>query len=333
VGIRVLNFAGQYKGVFIITNGDDFACFLACIIVPKCGMRFSSTSILVLFGLNLALRVEASPCRQNFLGKIEPSRDFSLAALQGKLVQPATVENFIHTTAGYGYMTETVDDPFSELFIKFSVAGKSKGPALDIGCAFGVACLPILRKGFEVIGIDPGWQELETLYSVSSPTERQNLTLIHGLFPQHSAIIPDGTVGSILISRVFHFMRPKEIRDSLAEAFRLLAPGGHLFVTAETPYFKISMESGFVAEYEQRIRDGVEWPGLNENVHRLYPNIKSGLPEFMHYMDPETLSREARLAGFQVQASHTFPRPKFRDDIRGDGRESVGLHAMKASTF
>ncbi len=291
----------------------------------RCHSTFLKKISICTWGLLQTPLLLGSPCPENFVGKISPSIHLSEAALTGQLRQPPSVSNFVLTTAGFGYMTETVDDPFTEKFIEVSTLG----PALDVGCAYGVACLPILRKGFSVIGLDPGWQELETLYSVSSPQEREKLTLIHGLFPEHTAVLESGTIGRILISRVFHFMRPEQIRASLAEAFRLLAPGGHLFVTAETPYFKISMQTGFASEYERRKKEGAEWPGLNENVHILYPNIKSGLPTFMHYMDPDTLSREAKRAGFLIESAKTFPRPKFREDIRGDGRESVGLHAVK----
>jgi hypothetical protein len=49
----------------------------------------------------------------------------------------------------------------------------------------------------------------------------------------------------------------------------------------------------------------------------------------MHFLDPEVLARVFTAAGFIIEKAATFARPEFPKDIQLDGRESVGLIAIK----
>ncbi|NDD72166.1 MAG: class I SAM-dependent methyltransferase, partial [Actinobacteria bacterium] len=59
---------------------------------------------------------------------------------------------------------------------------------------------------------------------------------------------------------------------------------------------------------------------------------RSNLPKAMHFLDPEVLTRVFREGGFQVEEASVFARPEFPDDLRLDGRESVGLIGVKPSS-
>jgi hypothetical protein len=49
----------------------------------------------------------------------------------------------------------------------------------------------------------------------------------------------------------------------------------------------------------------------------------------MHLLDPEVLTRVFREGGFQVEEASLFARPEFPEDLRLDGRESVGVIGVK----
>ncbi len=55
------------------------------------------------------------------------------------------------------------------------------------------------------------------------------------------------------------------------------------------------------------------------------PNV----PKVMHLLDPEVLTRVFREGGFQVEEASLFARPEFPEDLRLDGRESVGVIGVK----
>jgi hypothetical protein len=49
----------------------------------------------------------------------------------------------------------------------------------------------------------------------------------------------------------------------------------------------------------------------------------------MHLLDPDVLRRLFSEAGFMIEECRTFARPEFPADIQLDGRESVGLIAVR----
>jgi len=81
--------------------------------------------------------------------------------------------------------------------------------------------------------------------------------------------------------------------------------------------------------FEKRKLEGVKYPGEVHNVLEMDPIRGSSLPSMMHFFDQTTLSSLVTDAGFEVLQCNTFARPEFPEDIRLDGRESVGLIARK----
>ena len=271
--------------------------------------------------------LKASECQKSF-GLIDPSKDFSSASINGDLKRPEEdLPNFLLTGNGGGYSTARSDDTFTHEYIGFSLSGQAPGPSMDIGCSYGIADRQILKCGGSVIGVDHAISDMEIFFSELTIAERGKLRLFYGYFPAQPQI-SNGSLGAILASRVFHFMRPDEIEASFKRAFELLAPGGKLFVTSETAFHRKSKESGFMEEYLDRVERGEPWPGVLEDANRVY-GPSYNLPKYMHYMNESVFRREAEKAGFIVERTHTFPRPNFPTAVQLDGRESVGLVARK----
>ena len=113
----------------------------------------------------------------------------------------------------------------------------------------------------------------------------------------------------------------------LRKTFSWLKPGGKLIVVAETPYLR-NFQS-FIPIYENQKAAGMLWLGFVEDVMQIAPKRGAALPKTMHFLDPEVLQRVALQVGFVVEKCNTFARPEFPEDIRFDGRESVGMIARK----
>jgi hypothetical protein len=246
----------------------------------------------------------------------------SIFKSQSEIPTPES-NGFIKTLNNMGYMTSELDH-VSQQFVDFS--SQAPGPSLDIGAAYGVATLPVLQAGAYAIANDLDVRHLELLWKAMPPALRSRLTLCPGSFPYGISFMPN-SIGAILVCRVLHFFDGNTILASARALHQWLAPGGKVFVVAETPYLRNF--ATFIPVYERRRDEGVEWPGFIEDVSQFAPERAVSLPKSMHLLDPTTLSTVFSKAGFYIEHAHTFARPTFPDDIRLDGRESVGLIATK----
>ena len=229
----------------------------------------------------------------------------------------------IRTLNSMGTMT-SAPDIFSRAFIEF--APKAPGRSLDIGAAYGVATLPALRNGATVIANDMDERHLKILYSRVPVELRPRLELASGAFPDN-VDFPVASLGAVLICRVMHFFDGPRIERAATKVMSWLAPGGKVFVVGETPY--IGTARAFFPTYESRQKAGNPWPGVVENVAAHDPKRAGALPGLFHLLDERVLGRVFTAAGFTIERSELFARPDYPADIRLDGRESVGLIAVK----
>ena len=240
------------------------------------------------------------------------------------LLMPKPEDNgLVRTLNSMGTMT-AAPDIFSRAYIEF--APKAPGRSLEIGAAYGVATLPALRSGASVIANDIDERHLRILYDRVPAEHRARLELAAGEFP-YKPDFPAGTLGAVLICRVLHFFDGPRIERAAAKVLNWLAPGGKVFVVAETPY--IGTARAFFPTYESRQKAGAPWPGVVQNVAAHDPGRAGSLPSLFHLLDERVLGRVFTAAGFEIERAELFARPDYPADIRLDGRESVGLIAVK----
>lgn len=245
------------------------------------------------------------------------------SAITKSEMPPAESNGFVRTLNGMGFMTSTLDD-YSREFATF--APTAPGPALDIGVAYGVASLAALLNGAIVIANDVESRHLDILFNRTPLELRGHLRLMPGRFPQ-GVEIEENSIGAVLVSRVFHFFDGPSIELSVRVLYSWLQSGGKAFVTGESPYLRNFQ--AFIPEYERKKSLGALWPGFVEDVMKMAPDRGRSLPKAMNLLDPETLTRVFVQAGFCVEKVGFFARPEFPEDIRLDGRESVGIIAVK----
>ena len=245
-------------------------------------------------------------------------------APDSNLSLPEPDENgLFRTLNSMGTMTPG-PDIFSKAFIDF--APKAPGRCLDIGAAYGVSAIPALATGAAVVANDIDERHLKILASRIPAEHRRRLELAPGSFPDDTVFQPS-TFGAILICRVMHFFDGPRIERAAAKALNWLSPGGKVFVVSETPF--IGTARAFFPTYEARSKAGDPWPGVVENVSAHDQKRAGSLPGLFHLLDDRVLSRVFSAAGFTIERLEYFARPDYPADIRLDGRESIGMIAVK----
>ena len=236
---------------------------------------------------------------------------------------PRTPDGLYSTMNQMGYMTQNLDF-FSKKFT--NLCKHVKKPVLDIGSAYGVASIPALLEGAKVIANDLSEDHLKILSNLAPAEFKENLTLQPGNFPQ-DIHFEESSLSMIYSARVFHFFSGKIIEESLEKIFKWLEPGGYFFLISETPYLKDYKK--FIPVFEQRKKEGIKWPGEIPDISLYSPKRLGNVPTSFNLLDPETVSNHLHNLGFDVIETTFIARPDFPDDLRYDGRESMGVMAQK----
>jgi SAM-dependent methyltransferase len=233
-------------------------------------------------------------------------------------------DNFERTLNGTGYMIRSLDE-LSGRFVDFAANG-APGPALDVGAAYGVATLAALARGARVVANDVEPRHLEVLASRVPTEDRDRLTLLPGAFPD-DVELAQGSLGALLAARVLHMFDGPQIERSAATMFRALRPGGKAFIISEaSTFFRYPQ---LRAKYEEQRQRGNRWPGFVTGVRQLIPEEAEHVPDQVHFLTPDVLTRVFRNAGFVVEWSDFYQRPTAHDGPWYQRRRSVGLIARK----
>ncbi|MTH97967.1 class I SAM-dependent methyltransferase [Roseibium sp. RKSG952] len=193
-------------------------------------------------------------------------------------------------------------------FIKASA--QATLPVMDMGCAYGVATLPVLEKRKHVIACDLNPEHLDVLREKTPPEFQPYLTTQPGKFPQDFDF-PPNSLEAILCSYVLHFLTGEDLVIALAKLRNWLVPGGRLFANVVSPMFYSF--AGFAAEYDRR-KATETWPGImdKETIRKhIAPGYLEWIGEdamfdFCHAFDKEFFARTLEDAGFTVEEAFYY---------------------------
>ena len=233
------------------------------------------------------------------------------------------IPGFVTTLNNMGWMTTELD-PYSQAFIDLS--RNAKQPALELGAAYGQVSRLALAAGAEVVSNDLDPRHLEYLEQHVNADERQRLTCVSGAFPTDLAF-PKQYFAAILACRILHFLSGEQLDHGLDLIYQWLIPQGQVFVTCETPYL-INWQT-FIPEFLARKARHEAWPGIVEAARYETGGYKAGIPDYIHLFDTDTLSALFIRHGFTVVQCGYINRKNWPDNLRLDGRESVGIIAAK----
>lgn len=130
--------------------------------------------------------------------------------------------------------------------------------------------------------------------------------------------------------RVLHFFDGPDFLQALKILYDWLKPGGRLYLVNETPYLGNWKE--FIPVFEQRLAKSEPWPGVITEPTNYEKSRSKSLPPLVHWLDKQTLQKALNQTGFNIKKISYIDRAgQFPDDLLLDGRESVGVVAVKPS--
>ena len=224
---------------------------------------------------------------------------------------------FVPTLNQQGYATVNID-PFSQKFTEYA-----DGTFLEIGAAFGYTTLKALENGATVIANDMDDRHLKALSETAKEKGLNKLQTIAAQFPSGLNFDVE-SFRKILICRVLHFFSGEDIKQALKKVHNWLEVGGELYVVCETTF--LTNWQKFIPEYENRKKAGVTFPGEIDDPKHWENTWSDNLPEFVHWLDVDTLTDLFLEAGFEVvEVDYINRAGQFPSSLLLDGRESVGI--------
>lgn len=207
---------------------------------------------------------------------------------------------------------------------------------LDIGCGVGAQSYALLQRGAKVVMNEMDAKSLFKFMEVvedmrqatGDPFDFDLSFLSYGSFFDIAYSYKDRSFDGILCNHILHYMTPGQIQEMFKEMYRLVKPGGHIYVSVLTPYhfsFKYITYDLLNKQKNHKL-----WPGVIRNTDKawfsqmgidpLY-NPMRVFPRYMHPQSSKILDREARRVGFEVVESGYFGFPSdsllLENDPRG----------------
>lgn len=190
------------------------------------------------------------------------------------------------------------------------------GDVLDVGGGTGVHAVWLTGDGYRVHVIDP------VDAHVAAVRDRGIAELTASIGDARSLVIGDSSVDVVLLlGPLYHLIEHTDRRQALAEAYRVLRPGGVVAAAA------ISRHCVLVAHARNGTLTEDLLPRLLTCMATGYHDPSIGFTTaHMHY--PEELTAEVRLAGFTEVSIHAVEGPAFpalprREEWSGDDADPV----------
>jgi ubiquinone/menaquinone biosynthesis C-methylase UbiE len=229
---------------------------------------------------------------------------------------------YIPTLNRMGYMSTL--DKIQMAFVEHC-ENNSFGQFLDIGCGFGVAVIPVVKKKRRITACDLEKEHLEVLKKNIPEQCLHLVNFVTGHFPDEIKF-PDNYFDGINLSMVLHFLPPHTIEKAFQEIYASLKKGGRLFLTTSSPYQRAL--ASFIPLYEKR-KSKEEWPGYISDIADYVPQRADLLPKKNVVFCIDELSRIASKFGFHVLEATFFSREGIPADLSLDGKEYSGIICEK----
>lgn len=236
--------------------------------------------------------------------------------------RPKQIRDEIPTLNRFGYMKFELEE-FSEEFL--NCAKQAKNTVLEIGPAYGWLTHKALEAGAEIVAADISAEHLEVLLKDTPKDKLNNLTVIHGAFPAEINFLPN-SFGTILASRIFHFLKVDEIENGLDKIHSWLVEDGKLICTNCSIYHS-SVKHQMLKTFEERIANGDKWPGIVRSIEEQDPVHKDYSGDFLNVFYKEQLESLLPKHGFRIEKIKYFDYPS--DPWPDDNKGHIGFIAQK----
>lgn len=192
---------------------------------------------------------------------------------------------------------------------------------LDVGSGYGTLSRAALKLGATVVSNDISYEHLLYNFKHLEKTEMERFYL--SAKDIREAEYPKASFDSIMFHRVLHFFKGDEITAVLKKSYSWLKPGGRIFI--------VMMSKDHIA-FRDKIHydDKKVWPGEELIiVEKHLPEQAYALPKTLHVVSKETLIANIEKLGFVVEKSDYVSLKKVGNEKDRDGREAVGIVAIK----
>lgn len=229
---------------------------------------------------------------------------------------------FIPTQNHTGFATTAIDQ-ISSAFIERAV--KVAEPCLEIGAGYGFTAEKAIRQGGYIYVNDICKSHLEIISERIPTYFKPQLNLLSGdLSVMHN--LPENYFAAILISRVLHLFHPIKILDMLKKSYKMLRPGGLIYIVCDTPY--LANLAIFTEVYEKQLKKNA-WPGLINNPQKYVNNYSIHWPKLINLFNKNMMLSVIKESGFEIDYCDYIARPDYPLDRQLDGRECVVAIARK----
>ncbi len=192
---------------------------------------------------------------------------------------------------------------------------------MDVGAGYGALTRHALNKGAIVISNEIS--ENQQLYTLKHITPEQKAKLYLNQQDIRKVSLPNNSIDLLIMHRVLHFFKGKDIENILTKTYEWLKPGGKIYV--------VMMSKDHIA-FRDKIKydTNKKWPGEDLVIIKDHlPEQAYALPPTLHVVSIETLEQALKAAGFKVTKTDFVSMKKFGSESNRDGKEAVGLIAEK----
>ncbi len=221
--------------------------------------------------------------------------------------------------------TSTIPNPMTCRWLEYLKT--LEGPlTIDIGAGLGVGTIPALESGARVIANDIAEDHLNQIAAIAKQKGLgDELQLLNAPLPR---LPPMKDIDAIHASNVLHFLRGIQMTEAATWMADALRPGGKVFIQTLSPF--AGHFRRFSAEYDQRKCGGILWPGeINGAQDYVDQTVREMTPDFMHVLESSSAKQIFAEAGFVIEYCDYYTRPGLPMVCRLDGRENLGLVAVK----
>lgn len=167
----------------------------------------------------------------------------------------------------------------------------------DIGSAYGIDTIHILKVGARVVAIDLDQEHLDMMYEQLAPEEQKRLETRCQRFPEEVSL-ESATYEAILLSRILIFLTPTSLMYALTKVYDALRPGGKVYIITASPFS--DKWNAIQQPFEQHQKLFPNQPFLVSNLWELLPQTQSFLPECIQLFDINILKNVLEKIGFDV---------------------------------
>jgi SAM-dependent methyltransferase len=197
---------------------------------------------------------------------------------------------------------------------------------IDIGAGLGVATIPALECGSHVIANDISEEHLRQIASVAQQKGlSEELELLNAALPR---LPPMKGLDAIHASNVLHFLTGDEMIEAARWMARSLKPNGRAFLQTISPFAGHFRQ--YLPEYERRKIARAAWPGeMKAPREYVDASVVEMTPAFMHVLESCVATQLFESAGFTIEFCDYYSRVGLPEVCRLDGRENLGIVAIK----